>query len=196
MECKGYDEIVFDNDVEINTSNFDSIFAYVDTSVEYKGTSQWVLQEIDDFEGKTNTWSSDKLSQCGSDENMFLGGHCNFGTLEVKKTYKDIPTHKFIRIKANFHFFDQWEEDLAYMNFNNSIIWSEQYSWCESVMVRNCKKYGINVCGDEYPDRLSIPIEAVIEHNETSFELVFGAMIKKDACKASWGIDDIQIYFK
>jgi hypothetical protein len=33
-------------------------------------------------------------------------------------------------------------------------------------------------------------------HNLGSFDLSFGTTLAKDACDASWGIDDVSIYIK
>jgi len=114
---------------------------------------------LDDFQGNTSGWSKDKLSTCGSNDNMFLGGYCNFAGTEATKTFKKLPQHSMIRITANFHFFDKWTGEQAYMKVNDSPVWSDSYVWCDKVMLWYCKKYSINVCGTEFPDRLSVPID-------------------------------------
>ncbi len=47
------------------------------------------------------------------------------------------------------------------MNFNGATVWSDEYKWCDKVMLWYCKKFGINACGAEYPDRLSVPIDFI-----------------------------------
>lgn len=47
------------------------------------------------------------------------------------------------------------------MSFNKRPVWSDSYKWCDKVMLWYCKKFAINVCGAEYPDRMSVPIEFI-----------------------------------
>ena len=163
----------------------------------HNGVPQWTLVSLDDFQKSSDGWSSNKTSHCGKSENVFLGGHCNFGSLEVKKKFTNLPKHKSLRITANFHFIDMWEGENAYMKFNNKTVWTDSYKWCDKVIQWRCKKYGINACGAEYPDRMSVPIEFIANHKDDSFDLVFGADLdKKPPCEASWGIDDISVYIK
>ena len=42
-----------------------------------------------------------------------------------------------------------------------------------------CKKYGINVCGNELPDRLSHPVSFVSDHTGDSLTILFGANLSK-----------------
>ena len=118
-----------------------------------------MLVELDDFQGNTAGWNKDKLSTCGSSDNMFLGGYCNFAGMEASKKYTKLPKHSMIKITANFHFFDNWNGEEGYMKVNGSPVWADSYIWCDKVMLWYCKKYSINACGAEFPDRLSVPID-------------------------------------
>ena len=40
-------------------------------------------------------------------------------------------------------------------------VWKDNYRWCDKVMMWYCKKYAINACGAEFPDRLSVPVEFI-----------------------------------
>ena len=99
-------------------------------------------------------------------------------------------------IKFNFHFIDNWTGEIGYAKLDDEVIWLESHNWCEKVMPWSCKKYGINSCGNEYPDLLSRPGVYVGPHNKDTLTLGFTSTLKKQACEASWGIDDIQIYIK
>ncbi len=123
--------------------------------------AQWTMMNLDDFQGSAEGWSKQKMSTCGTNDNMFLGGHCNFGADEVSKNFTELPPHSMIRITANFHFFDMWEGDQAFLYFNGSPAWSDTYKWCDKVFLWYCKKYAINACGADYPDRLSVPIDFI-----------------------------------
>ena len=132
-----------------------------ESSINFDGTDQWTMFVFEDFQGSAAGWSKEKLSVCGTNDNMFLGGNCNFAGDDVSKKYINIPNHSMIRITANFHFFDKWEGEEAFMYLNNRPVWSDSYKWCDKVMLWYCKKFAINACGGEYPDRMSVPIDFI-----------------------------------
>ena len=138
---------------------------YTDSSLIYNNNKQWILINLDDFQGSALGWSKEKLSTCGANDNMFLGGHCNLGGEEVFKNYKNLPPHKMIKITANFHFFDKWTGEEAYLKVDKDPVWTDSYIWCDKVIQWYCKKYAINACGAEFPDRLSVPINYVCKKN-------------------------------
>ena len=189
-------EISFNTPLIINATTFDLLMTYENSHVKFNGENQWNLISLDDFQATSNGWSKEKLNKCGSNDNMFLGGHCNFGGENVMKIFAGLHEHTMIRITANVHFFDNWEGETMYMKFNNQTVWTEIYKWCDKVMQWKCKKFGINACGAEYPDRLSFPVEFITYHKDNEFLLEFGANLKKDPCEASWGIDDVAVYIK
>lgn len=97
-------------------------------------------------------------------------------------------------IKFNVHFLDDWNGEELYCQIDKNLIWKESYAWCDKVLPWYCKKYGINVCGSDIPDRLSHPVSYVGKHNSNMFTLTFGSTLNKNPCEASWGLDDLQIY--
>ena len=159
LSFNSYQSMEFDTHLTIDVPNIDLVMKYSDSSLQIDGVDQWTMVRLDDFQGVAEGWSKEKLSTCGSNDNMFLGGHCNLGGEEVFKNFTEIPSHSMIRVTANFHFFDKWEGEEAFMYFNGQPVWSDSYKWCEKVFLWYCKKYAINACGDEYPDRLSVPID-------------------------------------
>lgn len=97
-------------------------------------------------------------------------------------------------IKFNFHFLDEWSGEEAFAQIDKTLIWKENYFWCEKVLPWFCKKYGINVCGNDIPDRLGYGVKAILPHEKKELALSFGTNLKKDPCLASWGVDDLEIY--
>lgn len=154
-----FDKMTTNGLLILNTSNLDFLLTYEDSHITYEDVDQWTLVSIDDFQGDAQGWSMQALSTCGTNNNMFLGGHCNFGGIDVSKKFTGLKKHSMVRITANYHFFDQWEGEDAYMKFNNQTVWFENYIWCDKVLTWKCKKYGINACGADYPDRLGVPID-------------------------------------
>lgn len=57
-----------------------------------------------------------------------------------------------------------------------------------------CFKQGINSCGSEYPDQIGQSVRVTIDHRDPYILLEFSTTLgKKDACGASWGIDNVGI---
>lgn len=188
--------IEFNTPLEVDSPIIDFLMTYENSEYKIENEKQWTLVYLDDFQGSSTGWSKEKLSTCGTNDNMFLGGHCNFAGTEVYKIFTGLKPHSMIRITANFHFFDKWEGESAYMKFNNNTVWTESYQWCDKVMQWRCRKYGINACGADYPDRMGVPIDFTAVHDSSSFRIEFGSDLNKSACEASWGIDDVTIYIK
>lgn len=156
-----YSSFDFQTPLIIDTESLDLAMKFTDSKIIYDGMDQWTMIRLDDFQGSAEGWSKQKMSTCGTNDNMFLGGHCNFGGEEVSKNFTDLPAHSMLRITANFHFFDMWEGEEAFMYFNGLPVWSDSYKWCDKVFLWYCKKYAINACGAEFPDRLSVPIDFI-----------------------------------
>ncbi|KAL4478512.1 hypothetical protein ABPG74_006747 [Tetrahymena malaccensis] len=163
-------------------------------SIFYKSQKQWKLFSFDDFQYDKQGWSEQAISSCGSSENIFLGGHCNFGGIIVTKEYKGLPPNSFVNIKFNIHFFDDWTGELAFAQINGITMWQQSYQWCNKVLIQQCKNQGISACGKETPDTFAYPVSFTFQVKETFFILGVGSNLSKNSCDASWGIDDVQVY--
>ena len=189
-------EISFNKPLELNTKSLEIFMESKGSNIIYEETNQFYLYEFEDFQNVLKDWSYDSTSICGKSDNLFLGGPCKLANNTVEKTYKDLPEHSQVRITANFHFFDDWNGEDAYMMINDFPVWSDSYSWCPGSMQWMCLEKAINVCGNERADRLSVPIDITIDHSDSSFKLGFLSIIAKQPCEASWGVDDIGIYLR
>jgi hypothetical protein len=174
LAINSYHSFEFETSLSFNTESTDLVMKYDHSKILMDDQEQFSMISLDDFQGIALGWSKEKLSTCGSNDNMFLGGHCNFGGEEVYKNFTNLPAHNMIRITANFHFFDKWEGEEAFMFFDHKPVWSDSYKWCDKVFLWYCKKYAINACGAEYPDRLSVPIDFIciiyyLFNNSSSF---------------------------
>lgn len=60
----------------------------------------------------------------------------------------------------------------------------------------NCKSDGIDVCGQQYPDRISVSLDVTFAHTEDSLMISFSSTLNKDTdpCEISWGVDDVALY--
>ncbi|VTZ68759.1 conserved protein, unknown function [Plasmodium chabaudi chabaudi] len=156
--------------------------------------SQWKLYHIDTFDKKDNKWVPSDISTCGNSPDTFLGGPCKFGAIEAYTKITNIPKHDELKIKMRIHFFDTWDGDSLFLQVDDQIIWTESHKSNDTTSTL----LGIDVCGKNTPDRLSVPIDAEFEHSADSMSILLGSTLKKttDSCVTSWGIDDLIIYYK
>ncbi|KAL4510423.1 hypothetical protein ABPG72_020885 [Tetrahymena utriculariae] len=168
--------------------------AQMSNSIFYKSQKQWKLFAFDDFQYDKKGWSEQAISSCGSSENIFLGGHCNFGGIIVTKEYTDLPPNSFVNVKFNIHFFDDWTGELAFAQINGVTMWQQSYAWCNKLLVQQCKNQGISACGKETPDTFAYPVSFTFQAKGNSFILGVGSNLSKNSCDASWGIDDVSVY--
>ena len=96
IEFNGLENVSVYPQLQLNTNNLDFLLTFKNSSINHEGVDQWTMLFFDDFQGSAPGWSKSKLSTCGANDNMFLGGHCNLGNEEVFKTYSDIPEHTMV----------------------------------------------------------------------------------------------------
>lgn len=77
----------------LNAAN-DFFINKMENSFEFQGVPQWKLYVFEDFQKPLQGWSKDSVSVCGSNNNLFLGGHCNFAGDFVYKSFENLPKHK------------------------------------------------------------------------------------------------------
>ena len=127
-----------------------------------------------------------------------LGGYCKFGQGEATKSFGPLPVHSQLRIKATYHFIDQWIGESAYMKVDAgrdgspAIVWSERHS-------QGGQKTGLNLCGQAgTPEgKFAVPIEVVVPHTLPTAQVTFGStMDSQDPCDESWGVSGVEIYVK
>jgi len=96
IEFNGLENVDIHPKLELNTNNLDFLLTFKNSNIKFEGVNQWTMLYFDDFQGSAQGWSKNKISTCGTNDNMFLGGHCNFGADEVSKSYTDLPEHKMV----------------------------------------------------------------------------------------------------
>ncbi|CDR96312.1 hypothetical protein, conserved [Babesia bigemina] len=124
-----------------------------------------------------------------------LGGFKLFGRGWVQKTFIELPVHRELRIKASFHFLDQWAGESGYMKLNTSSSAPLEYVWTDIHAEHSTT--GINICGGETPDsKFAVPIEVTIPHSSERFTIEFGSTLEGDAVQQSWGVSGLEIYVR
>lgn len=165
-------------------------------SLSVGGVSQWALWDFDSFDTPaTGMWSTNDRSVCGTPNDLFLGGHCHFGSTTTTRTYENLPPHRQVRIRARVHFFDDWNGESVAIQVDGRTVWARAHSWCPGFLKWMCLKYGVDSCGRDTPDQLSSKAEATVAHTGSTMKLSFGSnlAVGSDACRASWGVDDVSI---
>ncbi|GFE54248.1 hypothetical protein BaOVIS_016520 [Babesia ovis] len=158
---------------------------------------QWVLWEQDLFEAKkSDVWMPGDTSTCGRSGDYFLGGPCKLSKGRVNRFYLKLPPHSEIRVTGRVHFFDQWEGESLNIKADGATVWSQSHNWCPSVSNTECIKYGIDSCGQEYPDRLSVHYDISLPHKSDTLALEFNSTLEAEPCQASWGIDDVALFLR
>ena len=184
------------SDFLVLTNNFEVKQGFSFTGdFKVRGVKQWKLFHEEDLsEDTTKGWTKNVVTECGGIR--MLGGYCQFGGGEFKKTFDNLPTHSQLRIQATFHFIDAWDNEAGYMRINNGRNGDLQYAWIErySAFVGS---NGINVCGGRWPEgKFSSPIDVVIPHKTGSVTLGFGSTVEQDPCDESFGVSGIRIYVR
>lgn len=158
---------------------------------------QWALWDLDTFDvlNGAGQWSTNDHSFCSTPTDQFLGGHCKLGAAQINRRYVALPPHARIRVKARVHFLDKWEGEMVAMRLDGQTVWSQSHDWCPGFQKWMCEKYGMNTCGAETPDRLSVKAEVVLPHRNPSVDVSFTSSLAlgTDPCATSWGVDDVSI---
>lgn len=160
-----------------------------------RGAPQWTLWDFDTFDTPDSAlWSQNDRGFCSSPEDRFLGGHCRFGATETQRTVS-LPKHSRVRVRARVHFIDKWEGESVSLLVHGKPMWSESHDWCPCFLKWMCEKYGVDTCGRNTPDRLSVKAEAVFAHTGPSLDIAFNSSLAvgTDPCYQSWGVDDVSI---
>mmetsp|Transcript_45611 Transcript_45611/g.105862 ORF Transcript_45611/g.105862 Transcript_45611/m.105862 type:complete len:270 (-) Transcript_45611:13-822(-) len=161
------------------------------------GMPQWGLWSLETFDGDEDAaeWSMTDRGFCGTAHDSFLGGHCRFGASTTARRYANLPSHTKARIRARVHFIDNWNGESVLLVADESPVWSHSHSWCPLFLEWMCTKHGIDSCGRDTPDLLSVRAEVLLDHNASSLDVAFTSSLPHgtDACFTSWAVDDVSL---
>mmetsp|Transcript_58864 Transcript_58864/g.164425 ORF Transcript_58864/g.164425 Transcript_58864/m.164425 type:complete len:293 (-) Transcript_58864:109-987(-) len=172
-------------------------------TLEVGGVPQWALYDLDTFDDVAGgflarpgaSWSRGEPGFCGSPNDQFLGGPCRLAAGSSARNYTELPQHSRLRVRARVHFIDRWHGESVTLAVDGAPVWSQSHSWCRGFLKWMCKKYGIDTCGRDTPDRLSVHVDATLRHSAPTLELAFASSLPPgtDACDTSWGFDDVSV---
>lgn len=160
------------------------------------GVQQWTLWDFDSFDTvDSGQWSPNDHSFCGAPHDLFLGGHCRFAATTTKRIYMNLPPHSRVRVRARVHYLDEWNGESVSLMAHGAPVWSQAHHWCPGFLQRLCNQFGIDTCGRDGPDRLSVKAEATFAHSGPGLDLSFNSSLAPatDACYTSWGVDDVSV---
>jgi len=165
-------------------------------SISVGGVPQWYLWDLDTFDTVgTGQWTLNSRSVCGAPNDLFLGGHCRLGAASTARRYELLPPHTRVRIRARVHYFDEWHGEDVAMQVDGATVWAQAHEWCPGFLTWMCIKYGVDSCGGDTPDRLSVKVETILPHAASTLELAFTSSLPTgtDSCRVSWGVDDVSV---
>jgi hypothetical protein len=183
-------EVTLDGDTQLEAA-----------SLSLRGVPQWSLFSLETFEpyvdgvaADPNPWSVNDRTFCSTQGDEFLGGYCKFAATATTRRYQ-LPPHTKVRISGRVHYLDAWLGESVLMQANGETVWAQAHNWCPGILKWMCTEYGISTCGSDTPDRLSVHVEATIQHTAPTLDLTFTSSLPlgTDPCKTSWGVDDVSI---
>lgn len=183
--------------IEIKGNSVISNSIDIKGEVLYNKEPQWRMITHDNYERSKNntnlTWSFNKTTECGF--HNILGGYCQTSKEEMTKEINDLPSHKFIKIEANFHFIGQWDSHSGYMKIDHSYnLNNPQIVW--ATRCKNELNNSLKLCGDINVCKIASPISVTINHSKPYIKLLFGSTLEGNPCEKSYGISDVRIYIK
>lgn len=184
---------IFVPDLSIKSFNLEGVFKILNITqfqmivhenfVNSSSAKGWIGENFDNF-----------VSSCGGIN--LLGGYGKLSKGTIRKVFENIPNHTEIRVKANFHFIDKWNNEMAYMKLGKDekekdfdFVWTDTH-------VQNDLDNTINICGNETGEsKFFSIIDVIIPHNSETLVIEFGTnILQHDPHNISWGISNLQIY--
>jgi len=165
-------------------------------SLAVAGAGQWSLWDLDTFDSPASgAWSLNDRGFCSSPSDQFLGGHCRLAAGRTSRSYRSLPVHSRVRVRARVHFIDDWQGEMVALQLDGRTVWAQAHEWCPGFQKWMCTKFGVDTCGRDTPDRLSVKAEVTIVHSATSLDVAFASSLPAgtDACRSSWGVDDVSV---
>ncbi|UVC54219.1 hypothetical protein MACJ_003752 [Theileria orientalis] len=160
-----------------------------------QGVTQFRMIWREDFsEAKGWNGTVEKIGVSSCSGVQMLGGFNVFSRGHVQKTFIELPSHKELRIRANFHFIDRWVGETGFMKLSMSdglmeYVWTDRHFHQETS--------NINICGDETgDDKFSVPIDVTIQHDSERFTILFGSTLIGNASKQSWGVSGLEVHIR
>ncbi|CRG97908.1 conserved Plasmodium protein, unknown function [Plasmodium gallinaceum] len=182
----------FNPDLTVKSLNVHGVFKILNIN-------QFQMIVHEDFSNSSNTkgWIGENFdsftSICGGIN--LLGGYGKLSKGKIYKIFENIPTHTQVRIKSNFHFIDNWNNQTAYMKIGRDEKEEFFFVWTDSHSQLN-KENSINICGNSTGEsKFFSLIDIIVPHNSKKLIVEFGTNIQNhEPNNISWGISNFQIY--
>ena len=139
---------------------------------------------------QTDNW------RCGPSKDKSLFRDCTTKVSFVEKKFKNIANHTEVQVEFLFHFLDQWEGEIAYLQIEKDIVWTRSHNWCHTIFDHKCVLNGINVCENAYPDMVGQNIRFVYKHSKPELTVRIGTSLARNNCKANWGFNNFILYIR
>lgn len=180
------------SDLAVKSLNLEGIFKIMEVSQFHM-----IVHESFKDSASTQGWSGTNfdnfISTCGGIN--LLGGYGKLSKGFISKQFDTLPTHSEIRVKANFHFIDKWDNQTAYMKIGRSNKEESYIVWTDSHIQIDTENT-INICGNSTGESKFISlIDIIFPHNSEKLYIEFGTnILEHDPNNISWGISNFQLY--
>ena len=182
-----------DKTLTFNSNTFTARNISYVNNLYYQGVQQWKLAIQENFWDAVSGWSINKTSICGGV--TMLGGYKILATGNLTKAITELPTHTVVRIRANIHFIDAWEGQMAYLFADVGTDHAYKYLWTQWNDFSDAEN-DLSICGSEFGEaKFTTMIDVTIPHSEDNLNLIFGTTaIEVEPDYLSWGISSFEIY--
>ena len=159
----------------------------------------WQLVYLDNFSsGDKNAWqgAQSTIKQCGPSKDKSLFRDCKTKVEYLEKKFSNLGPHNEVMVEMIFHFIDQWQSELAYLQIEDDIVWTKSHNWCHTIFNHKCMLNGVNVCEEAYPDLVGQNVKFVYKHNKPVISVRIGSSLAMNNCNATWGFNNFMIYVR
>lgn len=103
-----------------------------------------------------------------------------------------LPYHEKVRIVGNYHFLDAWNGNMGYLKVKDHFVWTDSH---DSRGYKSSKN-ALKICGKGVNFKFSEVIDVNFEHFGKELEIKFGSTLRCHPCDGSYGVSNVQIYYK
>jgi hypothetical protein len=197
--------VTSDGDIVARTKILAAAQLQADAGFLVNDVAQWAMVAAEDFSQGKDGWATSNAANSGSattsqcQNGLFmLGGFRGLASHSVSKTFSGLPAHNRLRVRAVYHFIDEWGGETGYMSLSSGNKGAMEYAWTETYDVADFTGL-LDVCGAEMGEgRFAVPVDVAIPHDGDSVTVEFGSTLELPAANSSgfYGISSVEIYLR
>jgi len=158
---------------------------------------QWRLVYIEDLTNGSIGWDNqraDLITDCPNGVRMLGGPDGHFSAGEIVKEFSALPSHERLKIKAIYHFIDDWSGEMGFVRANLGSDGEMVHIWSHAHTENSAG--GVSICGGLTPDSaFAVPVQISFPHIDSSIRIGIGSTIEDDLPELqSWGMSGFELY--